>query len=77
MLYYLFVDLTDLLSIDGHTYRCFTEAFIACIALYNHLQDFYSDLVDLQLVEDSDSNINTDPKDKQEPLVDFEAFSQQ
>ncbi len=77
MLYYLFVDLTDLLSIDRHTYKCFTEAFIAYIALYNYLQDFYSDLVELQLVKDSDNNINTDPKDEQELLVDFEAFSQQ
>ena len=75
MLHYLFTDLTDLLSIDGHTYGCFIEAFAACTALHSHPQDFYDDPVDLEPAEESDANSNTDLEDELGPLADFEVFS--
>ena len=49
--------------------------FIACIALYNYLQDYYSNPVNLELVEESNSNTDLKENNEQEPLADFKAFS--
>ena len=68
---------TDLLYINRRVYRCFVEVFAACTALYSHPQDYYSDLVDSDPVEDSDSDIDLESEDiGQEPLADFEVFLQ-
>jgi ATP-dependent DNA helicase PIF1 len=75
MLHHPFVDLTDLLSIDGQAYGCFTDAFTACAALHNHPQDYYNDPVNPEPIEESDSDSDTDLEDEQGPLADFEVFS--
>ena len=75
ILHYLFTDLTDLLSIDGHTYRYFTEVFTAYTALYSYLQDFYNNLVDLEPTEENDTSSDIDLKDELRLLTDFEVFS--
>jgi hypothetical protein len=77
MLHHLFVDLTDLLSINRQAYRCFTDAFTACTALYNHPQDYYNDPVNPEPIKEGDSNSDTDLKDEQGPLADFKVFSRQ
>jgi hypothetical protein len=51
--------------------------FTAYTALYNYLQDYYNNLVNLEPIEESNSNSNTDLKDKQGPLADFKVFLRQ
>jgi hypothetical protein len=43
MLYHPFTDWADLLSVDGHTYKLYIDAFRAYHHLHTHPQDFYTD----------------------------------
>jgi hypothetical protein len=75
MLYHLFVDWDDLLSVDGQTYGSYIDAFQACRRSHTHLQDFYTDPE--AECSDSDDESDEDPEEEpdEHPLADFEAFA--
>jgi hypothetical protein len=79
MLYYLFIDWPDLLSVENKTYGSYIKAFRACKRLYIHPEDFYNDPEG----EGSDLDLDSGNEDLQEeavneyPLADFEAFARQ
>jgi hypothetical protein len=59
MLYHLFVDWKDLLSVDGQMYKLYINAFRAYNHSYTHPQDFYIDLEAES--KDSDNESDGDP----------------
>jgi ATP-dependent DNA helicase PIF1 len=74
MLHHPFERLTDLLSVDGHEYGSFPDAFEACVRLHDHPDDFYTD----PLADDPESESDEESEhgaDDDEPLADFEAFA--
>jgi hypothetical protein len=56
MLYHLFTDWVDLLSVNSYTYGLYINAFRACHCLHTHPQDFYTD----PEAEGSDSDDESD-----------------
>ena len=74
MLHHPFERFTDLLSLDGHDYGSYIDAFQACRRLYTHLDDFYIDPVaNDQDLESEDKSVRNESDD--EPLADFELFA--
>lgn len=75
MLYYLFIDWPDLLSVEDITYGSYIKVFRAYKLLYIYLQDFYNNLEGEGLDSDLDSgNNNQDKARNNYPLADFKAF---
>jgi hypothetical protein len=74
MLYYLFTDWPDLLSVDGQAYGSYINIFQAYKHLYTHPQDFYT-------TPDADcSDLDKSNEDEPEPednhlLADFELLA--
>lgn len=80
MLHHPFVDWADLLSVDGHVYGTYTDAFRACSRSHSHLEDFYTDPDNEDGNTDSDAETEgdldfEDGSDTNHPLADFEAFA--
>ena len=76
MIHHLFVDYTDLFTVDGQVYGSYIEAFRVCNRLHTHLHDFYTDPEPDSGVLDGESDV--DPEGQAEndhPLADFEAFA--
>ena len=79
MLYHLFIDQSDLLSVNNIVYKSYINAFQSCQLLYYHLKDFYID----QDKESKDISLDTKSKEGLEDnipntnylLADFEAFA--
>ncbi len=77
MLYYLFVDQADLLTVNSQVYRSYINAFYAYYYLYTHPEDFYTDPDLESKASDSKSNKDLDKQVDKYPLADFEAFAYQ
>jgi hypothetical protein len=76
MLYHLFTDWPDLLSVENKTYRSYIEVFRACKRVHTHLEDFYDNPEGEGSVSDSDSaDEDLQEEANESPLADFEAFA--
>ncbi len=56
MLYHLFVDYTDLFTVDSQVYRSYIKAFQACYHSHTYPQDFYTNPKPESEASDSKSN---------------------
>jgi len=56
MLHHLFVDYTDLFTVDGQVYRSYIKACQACYYSHTYPQDFYTDPEPELEASDSKSN---------------------
>jgi ATP-dependent DNA helicase PIF1 len=78
ILHHPFIDITELLEFDGHSYDSYTDAFQACSLSHTHPEDYYTDPKesneDREAVE-SDPESDTDIEDDLTVPVDFEALS--
>ena len=86
MLYYLFVNWDDLLSVDGQVYDLYVDAFHAYKQRHVHPENFYTDLDESGLGVNSDSDLDSDTdsddtsdedSDNNYPLADFEILVRQ
>jgi hypothetical protein len=80
MLHHPFVDIDELLSVDGVAYSCYQEAFTACYQHHSHPEDYYIDPEpDAEELDNGDDeypdDIEPDPE-VEVPLADFEAYAQ-
>jgi hypothetical protein len=75
MLHHPFIDLADILEVDGTVYGSYIEAFQAYNERHSHPQDYYSDLEE-DTESDTDSDVEPDDYLNETTLVDFELFAQ-
>ena len=73
MLHHLFVEYTDLLTVDGQIYVSYIEAFQACHRSHTHPEDFYTD-PEADSEDESESE-EEEAVDEDWQLADFEAFA--
>jgi ATP-dependent DNA helicase PIF1 len=70
MLHHPFIDLADILEVDGTVYGSYIEAFRACNERHSHPQDYYSDLEE-DTESDTDSDVEPDYYLDETTPVDF------
>jgi hypothetical protein len=76
MLHHPFKHPTDLLTVDGHDYESYPDAFYACRRLHTHPADSYTDVVaDDPDATESEYEDSDRGDDSNEPLADFEVFA--
>jgi hypothetical protein len=78
MLHHPFRQFTDLFTIDGNTYAGYIESFIACQESHSHVDDYYTDLKELEPDDQVEPEFDSDSEADEAqdvPLADFEAFS--
>jgi hypothetical protein len=76
MLYHLFTDWADLLSVNGQAYGLYINVFRACKRLYTHPRDFYTNVEAECFDSDKSEEDEPEPEDDH-PLADLELFARQ
>jgi ATP-dependent DNA helicase PIF1 len=73
MLHHPFTEFTDLLTVNETAFESYSGALAACQSTHNHPEDFYTDPI--QEESDDDSDTESIASDHATPLADFEVFA--